>query len=83
MILGTLSVVDMGLAAVGIPHEKGGVQAAIDCRAGVLSHALRGAVSAHHVHFVTHIKFIKRVSAFFDLWPVAVASHQNPNSGWI
>lgn len=30
MILGTLSVVEMGLAATGIPHAKGGVQAAID-----------------------------------------------------
>jgi len=30
MILGTLSVVEIGLAATGIPHTKGGVQAAID-----------------------------------------------------
>jgi alanine-glyoxylate transaminase/serine-glyoxylate transaminase/serine-pyruvate transaminase len=30
MILGTLAATEMGLAAVGIPHEKGGVQAAID-----------------------------------------------------
>ncbi|MBL4766152.1 MAG: hypothetical protein JKY94_00250 [Rhodobacteraceae bacterium] len=30
MILGTLSVVEMGLAALKIPHGKGGVQAAID-----------------------------------------------------
>jgi len=30
MILGTLSVVEIGLAALGIPHGKGGVQAAID-----------------------------------------------------
>jgi len=30
MILGTLAVVEMGLAALGIPHGKGGVQAAID-----------------------------------------------------
>jgi len=30
MILGTLSVVEMGLSALNIPHGKGGVQAAID-----------------------------------------------------
>lgn len=30
MILGTLSVVEMGLQALGIPHGKGGGQAAID-----------------------------------------------------
>jgi alanine-glyoxylate transaminase/serine-glyoxylate transaminase/serine-pyruvate transaminase len=30
MILGTLGVVEMGLAAVGMPHGKGGVQAAVD-----------------------------------------------------
>lgn len=30
MLLGTLSVIDMGLGAVGIPREKGAVQAAID-----------------------------------------------------
>ncbi len=30
MLLGTLSVAELGLAAVGIPHGKGGVQAAID-----------------------------------------------------
>ncbi|MGZ6194181.1 MAG: pyridoxal-phosphate-dependent aminotransferase family protein [Candidatus Binataceae bacterium] len=30
MILGTLSVVEMALGALGIPHGKGGVQAAID-----------------------------------------------------
>jgi alanine-glyoxylate transaminase/serine-glyoxylate transaminase/serine-pyruvate transaminase len=30
MMLGTLSVVEMGLDALGIPHGKGGVQAAID-----------------------------------------------------
>ena len=30
MILGTLGVVEMGLAALGIPHGKGGAQAAID-----------------------------------------------------
>jgi alanine-glyoxylate transaminase/serine-glyoxylate transaminase/serine-pyruvate transaminase len=30
MILGTLGVVEMGLEALGIPHGKGGVQAAID-----------------------------------------------------
>jgi alanine-glyoxylate transaminase/serine-glyoxylate transaminase/serine-pyruvate transaminase len=30
MILGTLSVVEMALAALNIPHGKGGVQAAID-----------------------------------------------------
>ena len=29
MMLGTLGVVEMGLEALGIPHGKGGVQAAI------------------------------------------------------
>jgi alanine-glyoxylate transaminase/serine-glyoxylate transaminase/serine-pyruvate transaminase len=30
MILGTLGGVEIGLSALGIPHGKGGVQAAID-----------------------------------------------------
>jgi len=30
MILGTLGVVEMALSALGIPHGKGGAQAAID-----------------------------------------------------
>ena len=30
MILGTLSVVEVALGALGIPHGKGGAQAAID-----------------------------------------------------
>jgi alanine-glyoxylate transaminase / serine-glyoxylate transaminase / serine-pyruvate transaminase len=30
MILGTLSVIEMALAALGIPHGKGGVQAAVE-----------------------------------------------------
>jgi alanine-glyoxylate transaminase / serine-glyoxylate transaminase / serine-pyruvate transaminase len=30
MVLGTLSVVEVGLGALGIPHGKGGVQAAVD-----------------------------------------------------
>jgi alanine-glyoxylate transaminase/serine-glyoxylate transaminase/serine-pyruvate transaminase len=30
MMLGTLSVVEMALAALSIPHGKGGAQAAID-----------------------------------------------------
>jgi alanine-glyoxylate transaminase/serine-glyoxylate transaminase/serine-pyruvate transaminase len=30
MIMGTLSIVEIGLAALGIPHGKGGAQAAID-----------------------------------------------------
>ena len=30
MILGTLAALEIGLAAVGVPHQKGGVQAAID-----------------------------------------------------
>jgi alanine-glyoxylate transaminase/serine-glyoxylate transaminase/serine-pyruvate transaminase len=30
MMLGTLGVVEMGLEALGIPHGKGGVQAAIN-----------------------------------------------------
>ena len=34
MLAGTLSGVEMGLAASGIPYNKGGVQVAIDCLAG-------------------------------------------------
>ena len=34
MLCGTLSGVEMGLAAAGIPHRKGGVQAALDYLAG-------------------------------------------------
>ena len=30
MVLGTLSVIEVGLNALGIPHGKGGAQAAID-----------------------------------------------------
>ena len=30
MILGTLSVVEMALGALGLPHGKGGVQAAVE-----------------------------------------------------
>jgi alanine-glyoxylate transaminase / serine-glyoxylate transaminase / serine-pyruvate transaminase len=30
MILGTLGVIEMALAALGVPHGKGGPQAAID-----------------------------------------------------
>jgi alanine-glyoxylate transaminase / serine-glyoxylate transaminase / serine-pyruvate transaminase len=30
MVLGTLGAIEVGLAALGIPHRKGGVQAAID-----------------------------------------------------
>jgi alanine-glyoxylate transaminase/serine-glyoxylate transaminase/serine-pyruvate transaminase len=30
MILGTLSVVEMALAALGIPHGKGGITAAVE-----------------------------------------------------
>ena len=30
MVLGTLSVIEMSLNALGIPHGKGGAQAAID-----------------------------------------------------
>lgn len=33
-LLGTLAGVEMGLQAAGVPHEKGGVQAAIDYLAG-------------------------------------------------
>lgn len=31
MTLGTLSAIELGLSKLGIPHGKGGVQAAIDC----------------------------------------------------
>jgi alanine-glyoxylate transaminase / serine-glyoxylate transaminase / serine-pyruvate transaminase len=34
MILGTLSVVEMALAALDVPHGRGGVQAAIEWLAG-------------------------------------------------
>jgi alanine-glyoxylate transaminase/serine-glyoxylate transaminase/serine-pyruvate transaminase len=34
MLCGTLAGVEMGLAAAGVPHRKGGVQAAIDFLAG-------------------------------------------------
>ena len=30
MLAGTLSGVEMGLAAAGVPHERGGIQAALD-----------------------------------------------------
>ncbi|MBT5159207.1 MAG: aminotransferase, partial [Alphaproteobacteria bacterium] len=30
MLLGTLSVLEMGFQALGVPHGKGGAQAAID-----------------------------------------------------
>jgi alanine-glyoxylate transaminase/serine-glyoxylate transaminase/serine-pyruvate transaminase len=30
MVLGTLGVVEMALQALGVPHGKGGAQAAID-----------------------------------------------------
>ncbi|EEE45456.1 pyridoxal-phosphate-dependent aminotransferase family protein [Roseibium alexandrii] len=36
MTLGTLSAIELGLAKLDIPHEKGGVQAAIDTLAGAL-----------------------------------------------
>jgi alanine-glyoxylate transaminase/serine-glyoxylate transaminase/serine-pyruvate transaminase len=36
MLMGTLSVVEMALAALGIPHGKGGAQAAIDYLAGAV-----------------------------------------------
>jgi alanine-glyoxylate transaminase/serine-glyoxylate transaminase/serine-pyruvate transaminase len=34
MLMGTLSGVEMGLRAAGVPHSPGGVQAAIDCLSG-------------------------------------------------
>ena len=34
MLLGALSGVEMGLAVAGVPHRKGGVQAAIDFLTG-------------------------------------------------
>jgi alanine-glyoxylate transaminase/serine-glyoxylate transaminase/serine-pyruvate transaminase len=34
MLCGTLAGVEMGLAAAGVPHRKGGVQAALDYLAG-------------------------------------------------
>jgi len=44
MLLGTLAGVEMGLAAAGVPHQKGGVQAAMDYLAG--GEAARGAAKA-------------------------------------
>jgi alanine-glyoxylate transaminase/serine-glyoxylate transaminase/serine-pyruvate transaminase len=35
MLAGTLAGVEMGLALAGVPHKKGGVQAALDYLAGV------------------------------------------------
>jgi alanine-glyoxylate transaminase/serine-glyoxylate transaminase/serine-pyruvate transaminase len=34
MLMGTLSGVEMGLAVAGVPHAKGGVQAAMDYLTG-------------------------------------------------
>src|SRR5262249_38285922 len=34
MLAGTLSGIEMGLAVAGVPHKKGGVQAALDYLAG-------------------------------------------------
>jgi alanine-glyoxylate transaminase/serine-glyoxylate transaminase/serine-pyruvate transaminase len=34
MLLGALSGVEMGLAVAGVPHKKGGAQAAIDFLTG-------------------------------------------------
>ncbi len=36
MVLGTLGVLEAGLAALAIPHGRGGVQAAVDSLAGAL-----------------------------------------------
>ena len=44
MLLGTLAGVEMGFAAAGVPHQKGGVQAAMDYLAG--GEAARGAAKA-------------------------------------
>ena len=44
MLAGTLSGVDLGLAVAGVPHRRGGVQAALDYLAG--SHADRASGSA-------------------------------------
>jgi alanine-glyoxylate transaminase/serine-glyoxylate transaminase/serine-pyruvate transaminase len=35
MLAGTLSGIEMGLALAGVPHKKGGVQAALDCLASL------------------------------------------------
>jgi alanine-glyoxylate transaminase / serine-glyoxylate transaminase / serine-pyruvate transaminase len=35
MLLGTLAGVEMGLELAGVPHKKGGVQAAMDYLASV------------------------------------------------
>jgi alanine-glyoxylate transaminase/serine-glyoxylate transaminase/serine-pyruvate transaminase len=40
MLCGTLAGVEMGLAVAGVPHRKGGAQAAIDYLAGTASSAL-------------------------------------------
>lgn len=36
MLLGTLSAIELGLAKLGVPHGRGGVQAAVDYLAGAL-----------------------------------------------
>ena len=36
MLAGTLAGVEMGLAAAGVPHQRGGVQAAMDYLTGEL-----------------------------------------------
>ncbi len=44
MLAGTLAGVEMGLARAGVPHRKGGVQAALDCLAeDSRDNAVRGA----------------------------------------
>jgi alanine-glyoxylate transaminase/serine-glyoxylate transaminase/serine-pyruvate transaminase len=42
-ILGTLAGVEMGLGLAGVPHRKGGVQAAMDCFAAAAKDATRDA----------------------------------------
>jgi len=42
MLCGTLCGVEMGLGLAGVPHQKGGVAAAMDCLAGDSAQAQRG-----------------------------------------
>jgi alanine-glyoxylate transaminase/serine-glyoxylate transaminase/serine-pyruvate transaminase len=45
MLAGTLAGVEMGLAAAGVPHRKGGVQAALDYLGPARAEAPAGATA--------------------------------------
>ena len=54
MLAGTLAGIEMGLAVAGVPHERGGVQAALDYLAGVNVGKTRG-----HADFATGFRGLK------------------------